>query len=157
MKSNPMTRKWIALLMSLALLLNVGFAAAEAQPQEELFGSPWIISTVIGNVLPEKPEAKDDLFQSANYETIMEHQENYLPWQEAGAAIQTAVLGMIGDETVTDPEMQALRTMFSQASDDDGLSKTGWTEADAYVERSELVGRHYGNGNHRRHRHSHRT
>ena len=136
MKSNPMTRKWIALLMALALLLYVGFAAAEAQPQEEeLFGSPWINSTVIGNVLPEKPEAKDDLFQSANYETIMEHQENYLPWQEAGAAIKNAVLGIIGDETVTGPEMQALRTMFYQASDDDNLSKTGWTEADAYVEK----------------------
>lgn len=76
MKSNPVTRKWIALLMALALLLNVGFAAAEAQPQEEeLFGSPWINSTVIGNVLQEKPEAKDDLFQSANYETILKHQE----------------------------------------------------------------------------------
>ena len=137
MKFKAMTRKWIALLMALALLLNVGFAAAEAQPQpqEELFGSPWINSTVIGNVLPEKPEAKDDLFQYANYETITEHQENYLPWQEAGAAIQNAVIGMIGDETLTDPEMQALRTMFFQASDDDGLSKTGWTEADAYVEK----------------------
>lgn len=58
-----------------------------------------------------------------------------LPWQEAGAAIQNAVIGMIGDETLTDPEMQALRTMFFQASDDDGLSKTGWTEADTYVEK----------------------
>ncbi|MER2053930.1 MAG: hypothetical protein ABTB30_01485, partial [Clostridia bacterium] len=137
MKFKAMTRKWIALLMALALLLNVGFAAAEAQPQpqEELFGSPWINSTVIGNVLPEKPEAKDDLFQSANYETITEHQENYLPWQEAVAAIQNAVIGMIGDETLTDPEMQALRTMFFQASDDESLSKTGWTEADAYVEK----------------------
>ena len=137
MKFKAMNRKWIALLMAPALLLNVGFAAAEAQPQpqEELFGSPWINSTVIGNVLPEKPEAKDDLFQYANYETITEHQENYLPWQKAGAAIQNAVIGMIGDETLTDPEMQALRTMFLQASDDDGLSKTGWTEADAYVEK----------------------
>lgn len=33
MKFKAMTRKWIALLMALALLLNVGFAAAEAQPQ----------------------------------------------------------------------------------------------------------------------------
>ncbi|MBR0513378.1 MAG: M13 family metallopeptidase [Clostridia bacterium] len=136
MKSNVMTRKWIVLLMALAMLLNVGFAAGEAQPQEEeLFGSPWINSSVIGNVLPEKPEAKDDLFQSANYETILAHQETYLPLYEAGAAIQGAVLSMIGDETAADPEMQAMRTMFTQASDDEGLSRTGWTEADAYVEK----------------------
>lgn len=137
MKSNPMTRKWIALLMALALLLNVGFAAAEAQPQEEeLFGSPWINSTVFGNVLPEKPEAKDDLFQSVNYETILEHQEAYyIPLQEAGETLRIAVLGLIGDGTVTDQEMQALQTMYFQASDDEGLSQTGWTEADAYVEK----------------------
>ena len=138
MKPNSMTRKWIALLMALALLLCVGFAAAEAQPQEEeLFGSPWINSAVKGNVLPEKPGAKDDLFQSVNYETILEHQEEpyYLPLYEVSDALQIALLGLIGDGTVTEPEMQALRTMYFQASDDEGLSKTGWTEADAYVEK----------------------
>ena len=136
MKPRLMARKWIALLMALALLLNVGFAAAEAQPQEEeLFGSPWINSAVIGNVLPEKPEAKDDLFQSANYETILEHQEFYMPLYEVSDALQITLLGLIGDETVTDPEMQALQTLFFQASDDESLSKTGWTEADAYVEK----------------------
>lgn len=136
MKSSPMTRKWIALLMALALLLNVGFAAAEAQPREkELFGSPWINSAVIGNVLPEKPEAKDDLFQSVNYETILEHQEIYMPLYSASDALQVALLGLFGDEPVTDPEMQALWTMYTQGSDEEELSKTGWTEADAYVEK----------------------
>lgn len=135
MKPNPMTRKWITLLMALALLLNAGFAAAEAQPQEELFGSPWINSAVIGNVLPEKPEAKDDLFQSVNYETILEHQEMYMPLYEASDALQKTLLGLLGDEPAADPEMQALRTLYIQASDDEELSKTGWTEADAYVEK----------------------
>ena len=135
MKSSALTRKWTALLISLVLLLNVGFAAAEAQPKEELFGSPWINSAVIGNVLPEKPEAKDDLFQSVNYETILEHQELYIPMLTAGTAIQTTVLGMIAETDVSDPEMKALQTMYLQASDDEGLSKTGWTEADAWVEK----------------------
>lgn len=135
MKSSAMTRKWTALLISLVLLLNVGFAAAEAQPKEELFGSPWINSAVIGNVLPEKPDVKDDLYQSVNYETILEHQELYIPMLTAGTAIQTTVLGMIAETDVSDPEMKALQTMCLQASDDEGLSRTGWTEADAWVEK----------------------
>ena len=108
MKSSALTRKWTALLISLVLLLNVGFAAAEAQPKEELFGSPWINSAVIGNVLPEKPDVKDDLYQSVNYETILEHQELYIPMLTAGTAIQTTVLGMIAETDVSDPEMKAL-------------------------------------------------
>ena len=135
MKPCTITRKWLALLVALALLMNAGFAAAEAQPQEELFGSPWINSAVIGNVLPEKPEAKDDLFQSVNYEAILEHQELYIPMLNAGTALQTTVLGMIAEADVTDPEMKALQTMYLQASDDEGLSRTGWTEADAWVEK----------------------
>lgn len=136
MNCKTIMRRWIALLMALLLLLNVGFAAAEAQPKEkELFGSPWINSAVIGNVLPEKPDVKDDLFQSVNYEAILEHQEYYIPMLNAGADIRNAVLGIIGDADVTDPEIQVLRTMYLQASDDEGLSKTGWTEADAWVEK----------------------
>lgn len=136
MNCNTIMRRWIALLMALVLLLNVGFAAAEAQPKEkELFGSPWINSAVIGNVLPEKPDVKDDLFQSVNYEAILEHQEYYIPMLNAGADIRNTVLGIIGDADVTDPEIQVLRTMYLQASDDEGLSKTGWTEADAWAEK----------------------
>ena len=40
MKPSTITRKWIALLTALVLLLNVGFAAAEAQPKEEELSAP---------------------------------------------------------------------------------------------------------------------
>ena len=131
-------KKLIALLLIPAMLLIGCFAAAETLPEEAAapYGSPWINSTVIGN-LPEKaPAAVDDFYLSVNYDVQQEHPgEVFLYMFSHANDLQDAVIGLIHDEAVTDPEMEQLRIFFRQASDMEALEKEGTAAADAYIQR----------------------
>ena len=136
MESN--IRKWLAVLTALILALNIGFAAAEAQPEEEsaeLFGSPWINSMVIGNLPAEAASARDDFYMNENYDELAAHQEQlYMPILSA-SQLQPAVIGMIHDESFTAPGMDQLRIFWEQALDDETLRKEGYSGVQPYIER----------------------
>ena len=67
-------KKWIALLLIPALLLAGSFAAAESQPEQggALGGSPWINSTLAGNLPGKAPAAVDDFYLSVNYDELQQ-------------------------------------------------------------------------------------
>ena len=145
MKHNTFTRKWIALLMALAMLLNAGFAAAEAQPAEqpaELFGFPWTNVSVTGNLPAEKPKATDDLYAAVNYDTIAEHQDGnaFAPMLTAEQDQKETLLRLIRDTSVNTPELEALRTFFALAADGAALAKADMSEADPYIARIMAAG-----------------
>lgn len=72
-------KKWIALLLVPALLLAGSFAAAESQPEQggALGGSPWINSTLAGNLPGKAPAAVDDFYLSVNYDELQQFIDTY--------------------------------------------------------------------------------
>ena len=132
-------KKWIALLLIPALLLAGSFAAAESQPEQggALGGSPWINSTLAGNLPGKAPAAVDDFYLSVNYDELQQHQNDgiYTYFTSHTGDVQDSVLAILHDESVTDPEMEQLRIFFRQASDLETLEKDGTALMDEYVKR----------------------
>lgn len=51
-------------------------SAADGEEAEGLYGSPWITTTVAGNLPDERPSAKDDFYTYANYDFLVAHQQD---------------------------------------------------------------------------------
>ena len=131
-------KKLIAVFLILAMLLNSGLAVAETQPEEEtraLTGKPWVNSMLMDNLPESAPAAVDDFYLSVNYDVLKAHQEEpYLYMHSHSGDQQEAVIGLIHDDSFTDPEMEQLRIFFRQASDAEEMEKKGTAAADRYVD-----------------------
>ncbi len=132
----------LALLLALALVPGIGFAAEpESASQAELFGSPWIAGIIAGNLPAEAPSPRDDLYLSVNHDGLAAHQNEitYMPLTTS-AQLQPKVTELIHDETFTAPGMDQLRVFWRQAADDKTLQAQGYDEVTAYIRRIQAVG-----------------
>lgn len=137
-----MKKRMLAILIAIILSLNLGIAAAEALPveePEELYGSPWVNSTVIGNLPPTAPEVKDDLYTNVNYDALAEANASgdiYIPMALDGLdELQSAVTAMVTDEGLTGDELTQLRLFWEQAADMDALREAGYSPIQPYLDR----------------------
>ena len=114
---------------------SVEAASSEAQ-QTEPFGKPWLVSILEGNIPNAAPDAKDDLYLSLDYDSIVEHQGEV--WANATAhsdELKTKTIDAIGKKDASDPEAAQYRILHEQAADLDTLAKTGLTEVQPYLDR----------------------
>ena len=114
---------------------SVEAASSEAQ-QTEPFGKPWLVSILEGNIPEAAPDAKDDLYLSLDYGSIVEHQGEV--WANATAysdELKTKTIDAIGKKDASDPEAAQYRILHEQAADLDTLAKTGLTEVQPYLDR----------------------
>lgn len=101
----------------------------------ELFGKPWVVSQVTGNLPEQKPEAKDDLYTSVNYDYIKEHQgtdDTYIV--STNKELEEATLAAIKDTSRTDHDLEQLRLFFNQVCDQKTLAEIGFSEVQPYID-----------------------
>ncbi len=110
-------------------------ASSEAQ-QAELFGKPWLVSIVEGNIPGAAPDAKDDLYLSLNYDSIAEHQgETWINATSHSGELKAKTIDAIGKKDGSDPEAAQFHILHDQATDWDTLAKTGLAEVRPYLDR----------------------
>ena len=108
--------------------------------KDELFGHPWVTSILSGNLPPEQPEVKDDLYAHYNYEYLSAHQggENSA-FDDYATEMQDAVTAIIKDKSKTGHDLEQLRILYDQAADSEALRATGLSEVQPYLDRIDAV------------------
>ena len=109
---------------------------ASVESTGELKGKPWVTSILMGNLPPEQPEMKDDLFTHYTYDYLASHQlQPSSAILDHAAELQAANLAMIKDESKTGHDLEQLRIFFGQASDTEGLKEKGLADLQPYLDR----------------------
>lgn len=115
-------------------------SASSGTQQAELFGKPWLVSILDGNIPEAAPDAKDDLYLALNYDLISEHQGK--DWMNATAytgELKEKTADAIAKKDDSDSEATQYRILHDQAADWDTLAKTGISELQPYLDRIDAV------------------
>lgn len=106
----------------------------------ELMGKPWVTSILQGNLPPQRPEAKDDLYTHYNYDYLAAHQEKRGSTMfDHAAEPREACIAAIKDTSKSGHDLDQLRIFFNQAADVEALKKTGMSEVQPYLDRINAV------------------
>jgi len=138
-------KHWISILAALILALAMAVGAfAEALPveePEELFGSPWVNSMVIGNLPETAPDLKDDFYAAVNYDVLAANQGGmYMPIMFGAAEVEAAVTALLQDGSLEGDEIDQLKIFWEQAADIEALREAGYSQVTPYVERINAAG-----------------
>ena len=117
---------------------------ANEEPAEEgdgeLYGKPWVMSIVQGNLPSERPELKDDFYTHYAYDFLSTHQEQSgAKISEYASDLMRANLALIEDSTQSNHDLDQLRIFFGQAMDTETLQARGLAEVQPYLDRIEAV------------------
>lgn len=117
---------------------------SSSAPSEEtatLVGKPWVTSILQGNLPPEQPEQRDDLFTHDNYDYLAAHQ--LMPGSTMGdhaVDLREANVKLMKDESRTGHDIDQLRIFFDQAADAKTLKEKGLQDIQPYLDRIDAVG-----------------
>lgn len=113
-------------------------------PEDGLTGTPWITSSLTGNLPASAPDAKDDLFLHYNYDEIAAHQGEFYASATANAAavtdyisaaIENGTLKAPENGKYTENEIKQLQIFYRQASDLAKLEEDGVKDLQPYLDR----------------------
>lgn len=114
--------------------------SAESKPVLELVGKPWVSSTLSGNLPPQAPEAKDDLYLHFNYDYLASHEgENKAAMTDRADEIKDTVIDAVKDGSKTSHDLEQLRIFYNQAADLDTVVATGYSDIQPYLDRIDAV------------------
>lgn len=123
-----------------------GAAASTEAQTAGLVGKPWVTSILQGNLPPEAPEAKDDLYTHYAYDYLTQHQVSSNPMMPDSAAMtdhmsefKDGAMSVIKDGSKQSPELEQLRILYDQAADTKRLQETGLKEVQPYLDRIDAV------------------
>lgn len=121
---------------------SAGSAPVEAgSGAAELFGKPWVMSQVSGNLPTAQPEAKDDLYTHYNYGYMSEHQgEDVTYITSSSDEVKNATVAAIEDGSRTDHDLEQMRIFYNQALDTETLKELGFSEVKPYIDRIDSAG-----------------
>ena len=148
----------LALALFLSLILTACGAAPKSEPTSagsdsattgtsakdsqtnELEGKPWVTSILQNNLPPERPNLKDDMYTSYNYDYLSAHQkEGGSPAADHSNDLRTAVTAVIKDGSKTNHDLEQLRIFYNQAADRQAIKEAGLTEIQPYLDRIDVV------------------
>lgn len=134
----------LALAMALILAACGGNASVSSNVSTgssgKLAGKPWVTSIFQGNLPPEAPAAKDDIYTHFNYEYLASHQSQpSTAIQDHAAEMREANLATIKDSSKTGHDLDQLRIFYEQASDLETLRKTGLADVQPFLDRINAV------------------
>ncbi len=114
---------------------------ATATQQTGLVGKPWVTSVLQGNLPPEVPEAKNDLYTNAAYDYLAAHQMEMggNAMTDHANELRDSVLSVIADESKTGHALEQLRLFYNQAADTNALKEIGTSEIQPYLDRIDAV------------------
>ena len=148
----------LALALFLSLILTACGAAPKSEPTSagsdsattgtsakdsqtnELEGKPWVTSIPQNNLPPERPNLKDDMYTSYNYDYLSAHQkEGGSPAADHSNDLRNAVTAVIKDGSKTNHDLEQLRIFYNQAADRQAIKEAGLSEIQPYLDRIDAV------------------
>lgn len=137
----------IIILVTCVTLVACGATQTQTQTTDtssaksgELMGKPWVTSILQGNLPPQRPEAKDDLYTHYNYDYLAAHQEQRgSTMNDHAAELQGTCVATIKDTSKSSHDLDQLRIFFNQAADAETIKKVGLSEVQPYLDRINAV------------------
>ena len=124
---------------SAATSTEAGTSAKDSQTHK-LEGKPWVTSILQNNLPPERPDLKDDMYTSYNYDYLSAHQkEGGSPAADHSNDLRNAVTAVIKDGSKTNHDLEQLRIFYNQAADRQAIKEAGLTEIQPYLDRIDAV------------------
>ena len=115
-------------------------ASSEDSQSGELEGKPWVTSVLQNNLPPERPDLKDDMYTSYDYDYLSAHQEEGgNPGTDHSDDLRNAVTAVIKDDSKTNHNLEQLRIFYNQAADRQAIKEAGLSEIQPYLDRIDVV------------------
>ena len=134
-------KRIVALIITLCLLAGFTLAGAESLHFE---GKPWINSNFYGIWPSERPAAEDTFELYANYDLYQKaladgDRREYSLIGDADKQIAQRLLSMYTDESLTGPETEFIRTLYSMYKDTEKRTQEGLEPLKSHAEKLRAV------------------
>ena len=130
-----MRKTRVVFAVAIIVILLLLSACSSTTQKTEPFGKPWQSTCVIGNLPPERPSVRDDLYTYYNYDILKEHQVgNYTRFSSNYDEFSDAVIEIINDPSIQGHDINQLRIMYNQTMDTETLKAIGFSEVQPYID-----------------------
>lgn len=116
-------------------------AAEPAESASAAAGSPWIDTSILGNLPGQAPDPKDDLFTAYGYEWMSTHTDvpdGYVKYgvrEQVDQANQDKLRELMQDESQSSHEAELVRTVYQSALDMDARNEAGLEPLAPYIQK----------------------